>query len=240
MMYGHRARIGYTSVAYVTEVFPYSFYKIAPEGITLSLLTLHQTRFGPEEMSRLYDETIRSAHAFAMSGVDLIVLGGRPVLLSKGAAHLERLLVELPRSLGVPVTTDATAQLEAFKALGARRVATVHPFSEDQNPMFEPMIKELGLEPAGVLAGGSSLPQLPTLDISCALEWGRKMKKLRPDADTLLFPCPHWAVIEAIEPLERELKVNVVTNLQTTLWHALRLCGVNDKIKGYGRLLEEF
>jgi maleate isomerase len=239
-MYGHRARIGYTSVAFVTEVFPYSFYKMAPDGVTLSLLTLHQTKFGREEMERLYDETIRAARAFATSGVHLIVLGGRPVLLSRGAAHLESLLRDLSKELGVPVTTDATAQLEGFRALGSRKVATVHPFSADQNPMFEPMIRELGLEAAGVFAGGSSLSQLPKLDVSDAIAWGREMKRLRPDADTLLFPCPHWAVVEAIEPLEQELGVNVVTNLQTTLWHALRLCGIGDRISGYGRLLREF
>lgn len=35
-MYGHRARIGYTSPPIVTEVFPYEFYKMAPPGVTLA------------------------------------------------------------------------------------------------------------------------------------------------------------------------------------------------------------
>jgi maleate isomerase len=46
-------------------------------------------------------------------------------------------------------------------------------------------------------------------------------------------------VVEAIDPLEQELGVTVVTNLQATLWHALRSLGLNDKISGYGRLLRE-
>ncbi len=29
-IYGHRARIGYTSPPFTTEVFPYEFYKIVP------------------------------------------------------------------------------------------------------------------------------------------------------------------------------------------------------------------
>ena len=32
-MYGHRARIGYTSPPLTTEVFPYEFYKVVPEGV---------------------------------------------------------------------------------------------------------------------------------------------------------------------------------------------------------------
>ena len=34
-MYGYRARIGYTSPPLTTEVFPYEFYQIVPEGVTL-------------------------------------------------------------------------------------------------------------------------------------------------------------------------------------------------------------
>src|SRR5665647_1215189 len=39
-MYGHRARIGYTSPPLTTEVFPYEFYKVVPEGVTLVITTL--------------------------------------------------------------------------------------------------------------------------------------------------------------------------------------------------------
>jgi maleate cis-trans isomerase len=46
--------------------------------------------------------------------------------------------------------------------------------------------------------------------------------------------------VEAIEPSEKEFGVRVVTNLQTTVWHALRTCGINDRIEGYGRLLRDY
>jgi len=34
-IYGSRARIGYTSPPLTTEVFPYEFYRIVPDGVTL-------------------------------------------------------------------------------------------------------------------------------------------------------------------------------------------------------------
>ncbi|MFN3890594.1 MAG: hypothetical protein ACK4MV_09360 [Beijerinckiaceae bacterium] len=238
-MYGSRARIGYTSVAFVTEVFPYAFYKMVPDGVSLALLTLHQTELTRMEMDRLYDETMKAARALATSGVDLVVLGGRPVLLSRGE-NLDEITGRLTRELGVPVTSDASAQLAAFRALGSRRVGTVHPFDPHEDERHDRMIEQLGLTPAGSFGGGSNLVGLPKLECANALEWGRAFLKAHPDADTLLFPCPHWATIEAIEPLEREFGVDVVTNLQTTVWHALRLCGVKDSIEGYGRLLRDF
>jgi hypothetical protein len=36
------------------------------------------------------------------------------------------------------------------------------------------------------------------------------------------------------------LKVNVMTAQQSIVWDALRRCGVNDPIPGFGRLLREF
>ncbi len=35
-----------------------------------------------------------------------------------------------------------------------------------------------------------------------------------PDADTMMFPSPHWPVVGAIEPLEREFGVSVMSALQ--------------------------
>jgi maleate isomerase len=238
-VYGHRARIGYTSVAFVTEVFPYSLYKQAPEGVTLALITVQQSEFSQGEMDRLYEDTMAGARALARSGVDLVVLGGRPVLLSRGE-KLEEIESRLSSELGVPVTSDASAQLAAFRALGSKRVATVHPFASHHDDRHDRMIGQLGLDPAGSLGGGCDLIGLPKIAVSQALEWGREMKGRAPNADTLLFPCPHWAVVEAIEPLETELGVDVVTNLQATMWHALRRCGLKDSLRGYGRLLREF
>lgn len=45
--------------------------------------------------------------------------------------------------------------------------------------------------------------------------------------------------MEHIEPLEQELKANVVTSGQAILWEALRLCDIRDPVQGYGRLLRE-
>jgi maleate isomerase len=69
---------------------------------------------------------------------------------------------------------------------------------------------------------------------------GRRLKRAHPEADSLLLPSPHWPTAGAIEQLERELGINVMTAQQAIVWDALRRCGVNDRIDGFGRLLREF
>ena len=49
-----------------------------------------------------------------------------------------------------------------------------------------------------------------------------------------------WPTIEAIDTLEKEFNVNVVSATQSAIWDGLRLVGVTDKIEGYGRLFSEF
>jgi maleate isomerase len=54
------------------------------------------------------------------------------------------------------------------------------------------------------------------------------------------LPSPHWPTAFAIDPLEQEFGVNVMTAHQAIVWDALRRCGINDKIEGFGRLFREF
>jgi maleate isomerase len=69
---------------------------------------------------------------------------------------------------------------------------------------------------------------------------GRAMMKKHPDADSILFPSPHWPTAGALDVLEREFGVSCMSAHQAIVWDALRRCGINDRIDGFGRLFREF
>ncbi len=239
-IYGHRARIGYTSVAFMTEVFAYEFYKIVPVGVSLALLTMQQDGFGAEHIDDIYEASLKAARDMARAGVDMVVLGGNPVNISRGVDNVKTVIEGLEKETGIPISTSTTARVNAYRALGVTKIATVHPFGEAQNAMYEEYLPKLGTVSVGCRAGGSNLVDLGSLPASAALDWGREAAKAYGQADCLHFPCPHWAVAEAIEPLERECGIDVVTSLQAIVWEALRKCGITEPIEGYGRLLREF
>jgi maleate isomerase len=238
-IYGHRARIGYTSPPLTTEVFPYEFYKLVPDGVTLVLTTLAIVERSPSEVERSYEVSMQAAREMAAAGVDIVVLGGVPINLSRGAVNAETMVRELAAGLGVKVTSSALAQTRAAKALGCRKVVVAQPYEASENERLSGYARHFGCEVLGVTAAGSAFNQIGRIPRSDALEMGRALKRAHPDADSILFPSPHWPVIGAIEPLERELGVNVMTALQAIVWDALRQVGVNDRIDGYGRLLRE-
>jgi maleate isomerase len=194
-IYGRRARIGYTSPPLTTEVFPYEFYQMVPAGVTLVLTTLAIVARSKDEVDRSYDISMQAAREMAAAGVDIVVLGGVPINLSRGYANAQQIIGDLEAELKVKVSTSASAQAGAAKALGCKK--------------------------AIVTWGASSSGSIPRPTRCC---W-------RP---------PHWPTAGAIEQLERELGINVMTAQQAIVWDALRRCGVSDPIPGFGRLLREF
>ncbi len=239
LIYGHRARIGYTSPFAATEVFPYEFYLMAPESVTLVISTLAVMERTRDEIDRSYDMSLRAAKELARVKVDLIVLGGVPINLSRGS-DVGGLIREVERDTGVPVATSITAQVEALRKVGARRVAVGHPYKPEQDAQFAGYAEKYGFEKSSVKGAGYTGPELGRTPRNTAIALGRALIEADPKADSLWLPCPHWSVAEAIEPLEQELGIPVVSALQATVWHALRRCNVNDKVAGYGRLLREF
>jgi len=239
-MYGYRARIGYTSPPATTEVFPYEFYRIVPDGVTLVINTLPLIDRTGDEVDRAYDVSLNVAHAMARAGVDLFVFGGLPINASRGFANAGEMARATEKEIGVPVITSLSAQQDAFAATGAGKVATVQPYDDSHIPRFESYVRELGGEPAGCVSVNATFIELGKVDEERILELGRMVVRDSPGVDTLYIPCPHFATAGVIDPIEKEFGVTVITALQAIVWRALRKCGIDDRIDGFGRLFREF
>jgi maleate isomerase len=239
-MYGHRARIGYTSPPLTTEIFPYEFYRLVPAGVTLVVTSLAIVERSKAEVDQSYDISMKAAREMAAAGVDIVVLGGVPINLSRGRDNAQAMIHDLEAELGVKVTTSASSQSAAAKALGCKKVVVAQPYEASETARISNYAVHFGCEVLGATGWGSAFNQIGRIPRKAALEMGRELMRRHPDADSILLPSPHWPTIGAIEPLEQEFGVNVMTALQAIVWHALRSVGVNDRIEGYGRLFREF
>jgi maleate isomerase len=234
-----RARIGYSAVAYVTELLPKYFYDIVPDGVLMSLLTLQITSHTEDQFNSLHEQGLRAAEAFARAGANVIIMGGAPTNIAHGEDALAREIAAMAKRLGVPVSSSSIAQGNALKALGARKIGTINPA----------VPRKIGDSASGslgdgmVLVGrkhvGAKLEDYNRIPPERGLELGRELLREHPEIDTLIYGCPHWASIESIEPLEQEFGINVVTALQAIIWEGMRLAGVNDTVQGYGKLFRE-
>jgi maleate isomerase len=239
-MYGYRARIGYTSPPSATEVFPYEFYRMVPRGVTLVVHTLPLVERTSDEVDRADEVSLRAAKVMAKAGIDLMVFGGLPINISQGYGNVEQLIRDTEKEIGVPVATSVTAQVKALGKLGSKHVGIVHPYDESHDARHVDYMREFGLQPTGAIGAGYKFHQLGQIPVGTALKLGHELKRRHPDTDTIYYSCPHWAINDAIDPMEQALGVNVMTALQAIVWESLRRCDVLEPIQGYGRLLKEF
>ena len=144
--------------------------------------------------------------------------------------------------LGVPVTNSSTAYHQADIALGAKVIGTVAYASPPGAPDHLP--SPGSPEGGGTQIVGSKYASVPFIDVGhipseVPLQMARELKKEHPEIDTIHLGSPHWACGAIIEPLEQELRLNIVQGSQAILWWALRSLGIDDRISGYGKLLRE-
>ncbi|HTI88197.1 MAG TPA: hypothetical protein VL966_16465 [Alphaproteobacteria bacterium] len=220
-------------------MFPYEFYKMAPPGVTLMLTTLTLTTRSKQEVDTSFQMSLEAARNMAKAGASVVVLGGNPINLAKGG-DLHSLQESLSKEIGVPVLTSHVAQAEALRLLGSRKVATVHPYESEHNERHANQIRAFGLEPCGVVACDLGFLGLGSVPMDRALTLSRRLKAEHPEADTIHLASAHWATAHAIDAIERELGVAVMTSQQAIFWHAIRTVGIKGPIPGYGRLLRDF
>jgi maleate cis-trans isomerase len=239
-MYGSRARIGYTCPPQIAEVYPYEFYKMAPEGVTLLITTLALTTRSKEEVSKSFEMSLDAIRKLKQAGADVVMLGGNPINVAHGGTDLKEFQEGLSKEIGIPVLTSHVAQKQGFAVLGSKKVATIHPYESLHNERHDRQMRELGCEPVVTIACEYSLMGLGSVPTEYAFRLAKKLKTEHPEADTVHLASAHWATAHAIEQIERELKVDVLTSQQALFWASIRAAGIDDKIQGYGRLLRDF
>ena len=239
--YGRRTRIGYTSPPLTTEVFPYEFYQMVPAGVTLVLTTLAIVARSKDEVDRSYDISMQAAREMAAAGVDIVVLGGVPINLSRGYANAQQMIADLEAELKVKVSTSASAQAGAARALGCRKAIVAHPYAHSETDRIASYAVHFGCEVLGACGWGSAFNQIGRIPSPCGAGHGAQAQAgaSRGRTRCCCHP-PTGPTAGVIEQLERELGINVMTAQQAIVWDALRRCGVNDPIPGFGRLLREF
>ncbi len=239
-MYGHRARIGYCSPPFVTETFPLEFYMMVPDGVTLLITTLEIRTRTKEEVTASHQRSLMAAKYMADAGADVVVLGGNPINQSLGMENIADVTNALAKEIGTKVITSTQAQTEALKCLGAKKVAQVFCYEDSEKERHSNSMRNMGFEATAIRACGAAFHERGGVDGQLALTLSREVMEESPDTDTIHLGSAHWATAHALDQIEQELSVSVMTSQQAIVWKALRTAGITEPIEGFGRLLREF
>ena len=140
---------------------------------------------------------------------------------------------------GVPAITSAQAVGRAVRALGARRVAIVSPYSDVVNERAARYFKmRYGIETL-VLEGfrATDAYAIGQLGPERAREAFARID--RSEIEAFVVPGGNFPTMPSIAAWERELGKPVVTTNQASMWAMLRAFESAERLPAFGRLLAE-
>ena len=139
---------------------------------------------------------------------------------------------------GVPAITSADAIGRALRALGARRVGLVSPYSEEVNARARRYFtRKHGLDIA-VVEGFAASDSYSIGKLGPENARGAFIRIDRADVDAFAVPGANFGTMASIAEWEREFEKPVVSSTQASMWAIAGQLG-GERIAGFGRLLEE-
>lgn len=195
-----------------------------------------------EELLAMVGKAVDCAEAVSDADVDVIAYACLVAVMAQGPeAHLasEKVIADAAANNGhpAPVTSSAGALVRTLQAMKVRKVAMVTPYMKPLTGMVVEYIENAGimvldatsLEVADNLAVGGLDPQnLPKI--------ARNLRREGADA-IVLSACVQMPSLSAVQVVEDELGLPVITAATATAFEILEALGHHPAIKDAGRLL---
>ena len=188
------------------------------------------------EMDRT--DGVRSIHQLASCRPHAIAYGCTASSIVQGHEFDAHLREEIRQIAGVPGTSATNSIFAACAKLGMKRVTAISPYPEAVDMAEHRFFAEGGIETVagaclGITDGFRLAEPTPAAILDLALgAWDAA-------SDGVIIACLNFRSHPIIDELEARTGKPVVTSTQATLWHVLRLAGVDTPIPGYGKLLRE-
>ena len=243
---GYRAVLGVIGPSTNTVVQP-DMERMRPAGVTnhyrgifvTDPLALSNDDFlaGTQAIS---DNTMAAVRETMTCKPDYLVLGMSAITFYGGVAGGDAFKRQVEELAGVGASTGSESTVAALRAYGGiKRVSFVSPYYPVANAEVRRYLAECGFE--------------TVRDVPLQCRCWTDIAKVSPerlveviehldgdDVDAIVQVGTNLSMVQLAADKEKELGKPVIAINTTTYWHALRALGINDRIAGLGRLLEEF
>ncbi len=243
---GSRRKIGIVVPSTNTIVAP-ECEALRPRGVTnhIARLTIKQRPIEASAQGFLaHVQAMREGIGPAIDQVmtcapDAVIMGVAIEAFTGGVAAADALQKELSDRAGVRVAMGSTAAVAALRKFGAKRIAVLTPHQPKGDEIVQAYLTEAGFDVVR-LVGLKCASPLAIAEIQPP----QLRKALREidgdDIDAILQVGTNLANAAVAAEAEHWLNKPVLAMNVITYWDALRNCGIEDRVYGHGRILEEF
>ena len=232
----HRAKLGFILMS--TDLAAEAdFYDMVPEGVGV-----HVTRLKTDDLTT--NETL-ARHIDAMAdAASRIQPSVKPDVICYGCTSgsivigEENVMAEITK--GAPYAkpnTIATGVVAALRELGVKKLVVGTPYIDEVNTAEAEFLLEKGFEILDIQ--GLNLTTGTEMGSVTPAYWKKFALEIdHPEADAIFLSCSGIRALEVVDQIEAMVNKPVITSNQAQMWSSLRLAGIDDKIKGFGRIFD--
>lgn len=215
---------------------------IPEERFTFHTSRMRMKHVTPEELRRMNAQTERATLELADARPHVVTSACLVAIMAQGAGYhcnAEAQITGVLDREGVPapVVSSAGALLRALDALGAKRVAMITPYMKPLTKLVADYLEDAGVEVLDALSlEVSDNLEVARLDPAGLREHWRKVDISGADA-LVLSACVQMPSLPAIQPVEDEAGIPVLSAATATVFTMLTELGLSTEVPGAGRLL---
>lgn len=235
-MWGWRARIGIMipSADHVQEL---DAFNIVPDGVSVHFTRMQQIQPSTiETIKEMANDLEKCTRLLKAVDPDVIVFGCTAGSFVGGPRYDKNMIRRIIKVSGKKATTTATSVIAALKALKLKRISVLAPYMHSGIEKLKIFLEGNGIEVLKIKGLGLNT-DVKITRVSPEEIYAHAKGLNATEAEGLFISCTTFRATAVIGILERDLGKPVVAANQATLWNALRMTGIKDKISGYGELL---
>jgi len=239
------AAFGFAGERTLGMIFPPANYQIPPEyhrmyptGVRFLGIGVGLPAMTPEGYDSVIGKIVPTAIELKKRGAQAISIMGTSLTFYKGSAFNQQLQDEVKKATGLRTTTMSNGIIEGLRAAKAKRVAVATAYNEEVTDRLKIFLHENGFEVVHAKGLGILL-NVPQSAQDGLFDFSAGVKEAAPTADSLLISCGALKTLDLLAPLEKRLKVPVVSSQPHGLWNAVKLVGLSGRVEGFGSVLAQ-
>ncbi len=215
------------------------FIRLLPDGIGVVPVYLNFKRGTEDEFRGALNAVEEKVAELATEGVDLIHPEGAPPFMVHGYKGEEKIIKEWEAKYKIPMVTAAQTQVEALRALNVKRFVGVTYFIGKVNDITTRYFQDAGFDVLGMEGIPVAFEDVGRLASQEIYAHTRKAFLKNQNADGIYMLGTGWRCLDIIHLLEEDLQVPVIHPVPARVWAIQKRLHVRQRVKGFGRLLEE-
>ncbi len=232
----HRAKLGFVVLA-MEQTVEDDVFKLTPEGVGVHFSRMPMSNLATVETLKAMEPGIEAAASLLLPDDELDV---SCYTCNCGTMVIgeDRVLDALRRGKPEAIPTSVmTGVIHGLRAVGAQKIVAATPYLDEVNTHVLAFLQSHGFEVLDI----QGLNLVTNQEIDCVQpEFLREFAASldRPDADAVFVCCGALRTLDIVGALEDQVAKPAIVSNQAMMWDCLRRAGIEDRIDGYGRLLQ--